>query len=59
MFPSFIDMVENRYRCCGWYNVFDHCIPQFKAEIISNALEKNALEQFKDALTKREDYFSK
>ena len=23
--PQKIEEIQNHYKCCGWYNVFDYC----------------------------------
>lgn len=55
MFPNFVKEIEEKYSCCGWYNVFDHCTPYLKAKIIFNALENNALKEYTERAAKFED----
>jgi len=55
MFPERIVELQTNYECCGWYNVFDHCSPYLKTQLIYNVIENDALDSYIDRATRLEE----
>ena len=49
---------ERKHRCCGFFNVFDHCTENYRLDIIYETVERNAMESFWENADMFENYDS-